>query len=83
MLEPDTQKVVVLPGFEVAQAKQKPITDIITWHLLTVLRAYTEVEHPAWRLYDIAYRKKMAATGRKIWSGMDVQIYQEVCGGRP
>ena len=30
MLEPDTQKVVVLPGFEVAQAKQKPITDIIT-----------------------------------------------------
>ena len=29
MLEPDTQKVVVLPGFEVAQAKQKPIT--ITW----------------------------------------------------
>ena len=31
MLEPDTQKVVVFPGFEVAQAKQKSITDIITW----------------------------------------------------
>ena len=28
MLEPDTQKVVVLPEFEVAKAKQKPITDI-------------------------------------------------------
>ena len=27
MLEPDMQKVVVLPGFEVAQAKQKPITE--------------------------------------------------------
>ena len=52
-------------------------------HLLTILRAYTEVEDPAWQLYDIAYHEKMAATGRKIWSGMDVQIYQEVCGGRP
>ena len=107
MLEPDTQRVVVLPGFEVAQAKQKPITDIITWvhcysrytaamatkfpdstpglmsHLLTVLRAYSEVEDPAWRLYDIAYREKMAAMGQTIWSGMDVQIYQEVCEGRP
>ena len=86
MLEPDTQKVVVLPGFEVAQAKQKPITDIITWvhcysrytpaiatkfpdctpglmsHLLTILRAYTEVEDPAWWLYDIAYHEKLLTT---------------------
>ena len=28
MLESDMQKVVVLPGFEVAQAKQNPIMDI-------------------------------------------------------
>ena len=34
-------------------------------HLLTVLRAYSDVEDPAWRLYDIAYREKMAATGQK------------------
>ena len=27
----DTQKLVVLPGLEVSQAKQKPITNIITW----------------------------------------------------
>ena len=72
-----------------AQAKQKPITDIITWvhcysrytaamvtkfpdctpglmsHLLTVLRAYSDVEDPAWHLYDIAYREKMAAQARR------------------
>ena len=82
VLEPDKQKVVVLPGFELAQVKQKPITDIIHCygritaamatkfpdstpglmsHLLTVLRAYSEVENPAWRLYDIAYWEKMAS----------------------
>ena len=42
MLEPDTQKVVVLPGFEVAQPKQKPITDIITW--VHCCSRYTAVE---------------------------------------
>ena len=105
-LEADTQRLVVLPGFEVSQARQRPVSDIITWvhcfgrytaamaqkfpcasgfmsHLLTVLKAYTEVEEPAWRLYDVAYREKMAAMGLKSWSGMDVQLYQEVCGGRP
>ena len=40
-------------------------------HRLTVLRAYSEVEDPAWQLNDIAYRKKMAAMGQKMWSGME------------
>jgi len=103
----DTQKLVVLPGFELSQVKSKPIKDIVTWvhcfarytaamsgkfpncmggfmsHLLTVLKAYVEVEDPAWCLYDIAFREKMAATGEKVWSGMDVQLYQEICGARP
>ena len=52
-------------------------------HLLTVLKAYSEVEEPAWRLYDIAYLEKMAAMGLKSWLGMDVKLYQEVCGGCP
>jgi len=106
-MESDTQKLVVLPGFEVAQAKQRPVTDIITWtqcfarytvtmakkfpectagfisHMLTVFRAYREVENPAWRLYDEAFRDKMASTGVRIWLGMDVKVYQEICGGRP
>jgi len=106
-MESDTQKLVVLPGFEVAQAKQRPVTDIITWtqcfarytvtmakkfpectagfisHMLTVFRAYREVEDPAWRLYDEAFRDKMASTGVRIWLGMDVKVYQEICGGRP
>lgn len=51
-------------------------------HLLTVIKAFNEVEHPAWREYDEAYRKKMAATGKKVWSGMDVTLYQELCGSR-
>ena len=29
--EPDTEKLVVLPGFEVTQANKKPINSIITW----------------------------------------------------
>lgn len=106
-LEGDTEKLVVLPGFEVSQAKKKPVNNIITWakcfgrytaamsqkfptctsgfisHMLTVFKAYEEVEDPAWRLYDEAFREKMASTGARLWPGMDVQIYQEVCGGRP
>ena len=89
-----------------AQAKKKPVTDIMQWvqcygryvagmsakypesvpgflsHMLTVVKAFVEVEEPAWRLYDEAYREKMAATGVKKWKGMDVGLYQEVCGGR-
>ena len=106
-VEGDTEKLVVLPGFEVTQARKKPINNIITWvqclarytaamaskfpdctpgfmsHMLTVLKAYVEVEDPAWRLYDEAYREKMASTGVRLWPGMDVLVYQEVCGGRP
>ena len=52
-------------------------------HLVTVMKAYVEVEDPAWRVYDIAFREKMAATEVKEWKGMDIQLYQEVCGGRP
>ena len=51
-------------------------------HLLTVLKAFNEVEHPAWREYDEAYREKMASTGNKSWSGMDVTLYQELCASR-
>ena len=101
--ESETQKLVVLPGFEVAQAKQKPINNIIVWancyaryvaianpasmpgfmaHMITVMKAYTEVEDPAWRSYDETFREKMAATGCRLWQGMDVQLYQEVCTGR-
>ena len=52
-------------------------------HLLMVLKAYMEVEDPVWRLYDETYQEKMALTGVKLWPGMDVLVYQEVCGGRP
>ena len=55
-------------------SKKFPCASGFISHLLIVLKAYSEVEEPAWRLDDVAY-KKMAA--------MDVQLYQEVCGGRP
>jgi hypothetical protein len=48
-------------------------------HQVTVLKVYMEAEDPAWRLYDEAYREKMAATGCREWKGMDVQLYQSVC----
>ena len=106
VLEEETQRVVVLPGFEVTQAKHRPVTDVLVWiqcfvryvaamalkypgsmpgmmsHLLVVVRAASEVEGTAWRMYDEAFREKMAAKGIKEWEGMDVQLYQELCGGR-
>ena len=51
-------------------------------HLLIVLKAFNEVEHPAWREYDEAYCEKMTSTGEKIWCGMDVALYQELCASR-
>lgn len=103
----NADKLMVLPGFEVAHSKKKPVTDIITWmqcfsrytaamaqsfpdcttgfmsHMITVLKAYAEVEEPAWWEYDEAYREKMASTGNRSWKGMDVALYQELCGSRP
>ena len=97
----------MLPGFEVAQTKKRPITCISTWvqcfarytaamaqafpasmagfmsHMLVVLKAFKEVEEPGWRLYNEAFREKMAATGSRRWKGMDVQVYQETCGSLP
>ena len=105
-VDADTEKLVVLPGFEVSQPRKKPVNNFITWiqcfsrytaamskhypnctagfisHLLIVVKAFNEVEHPAWREYDEAYREKMASTGNKSWSGMDVALYQELCGSR-
>ena len=51
-------------------------------HLVTVMKAHSDVEDPAWRVYDEMFREKMASTGVRKWLGMDVKIYQEVCGGR-
>ena len=103
--EADTQRLVVLPGFEVSQARKKPITDIFSWvqsfarytaamaaqfpactagfmsHQLVVVKAYLEIEGQAWRLYNEAFREKMASTGEQSWKGMDVQLFQEMCGG--
>ena len=105
--ESETEKLVVLPGFEVSQTRKKPVSNIILWvqcfarytaamakhfpectpgfmsHMLTVMKAFREVEDPAWWLYDEAYREKMASTGTRAWPGMDVALYQELCGSRP
>ena len=105
--ESETEKLVVLPGFEVTQARKRPINNIVTWvqcfgrytaamakrypectpgfmsHMLAVLKAHGEVEGQAWRLYDEVYREKMASTGVRRWPGVDVQVYQETCGGHP
>ena len=52
-------------------------------HMLTVLKAFNDAEHPAWREYNEPFREKMASTGKKSWSGMDITLYQELCGSRP
>ena len=105
--ESDTEKLIVLPGFEVSQPRKKPVDDFFTWiqcfarytaamakeypectpgfmsHLLTVMKAYCEAKQPAWQEYDVAFREKMAATGKKDWTGMDVSLYHELCSSRP
>ena len=105
--ESDTEKLIVLPGFEVSQPRKKPVEDIFTWiqcfsrytaamakeypgctpgfmsHLLTVMKAYCEAKQLAWQEYDVAFREKMAATGKKDWTGMDVSLYHELCSSRP
>ena len=105
-VDTDTEKLVVLPSFEVSQPHKKPVNNFITWiqcfcryttamsrhhpectsgflsHLLIVLKVFNEVEHPAWREYDEAYREKMASTRERAWSGMDVALYQELCASR-
>ena len=50
-------------------------------HLLVVVKSYLEVEEPGWRLYDEAFREKMAATGVRLWKSVDVQVFQETCRG--
>ena len=104
--ESDTEKLLVLPGFEVSQPWKKPVDDIFSWiqcfssytaamakeypqctaefmsHLLTVIKVYSEAKHPAWQEYDVAFREKMAATGEKNWTGMDVSLYHELCSSR-
>ena len=52
-------------------------------HLLTVMKAYCEAKLPAWQEYDLAFKEKMTATGRKDWTGMDVSLYHELCSSRP
>ena len=45
--EADTQKWVVLPGFEVAQARKKPVVNIITWmHCYARYTAAMAAAHP-------------------------------------
>ena len=100
----DSERLVVLPGLEVTQARKKPIYSILVWcqcfarytavmaskfqecalgfmsHQLTVLKAHAEVDDPAWQMYDEAFREKMASVGVREWKGMDVALYQEICG---
>ena len=52
-------------------------------HMFTVLKAYNEAEFPGWREYDHACHDKMASTGVRVWSGMDVALNQEHCSSRP
>ena len=40
-------------------------------YVLIVMRAQWEYEEPAWRLYDVAFRDKAAATGNRKWSQID------------
>ena len=37
-------------------------------YMFTIIRAAQELEDPAWRNYDEAFREKAAATGNRKWS---------------
>ena len=46
-----------------------------------VSEIFFEVEDPGWHLYDEVFREKIVAMGVKQWGGVDVQVFQETCGG--
>ena len=52
-------------------------------HQLTVLRAYKEVEVPAWCHYDEAYRENMAATGSKVYPFTSIFVVVSLVRGHP
>lgn len=49
-----------------AMAKHDPcsIPEMLAY-MLTIMKAQKESKEPAWRLYDVTYREKAAATGNK------------------
>ncbi len=77
--ESETQKLVVLPGFEVAQEKQKPINNIIIWancyaRYVGAMAIANPASMPGFMAHMI--------TLMKAYTEVDVQLYQEVCAGR-
>ena len=48
--------------------------------MVTVYKAYVEVEDPAWCLYDEAYSEKVAAIGCREWNSL---VSGGVCGPVP
>ena len=66
-----------------AMAKHDPgsIPEMLAF-MLTIMKAQKEFKKPAWRLYDVAYREKAAATGNKKWSQIDPFLYNQLFTGR-
>ena len=50
-------------------------------YMFTIIRAAQEFEDPAWRSYSEAFREKVAATGNRKWSEIDLLIYNRVFTG--
>ena len=67
----------------VAMAKHDPgsIPEMLAY-MLTIMKAQKEFKEPVWRLYDVTYREKAAATGNKKWSQIDPLLYNQLFTGR-
>lgn len=44
-------------------------------YMLIIMKTQKEFKEPAWRLNDIVYRDKAAATRNKKWSQIDLLLY--------
>ena len=42
------------------------------------MKAQKAFKEPAWRLYDVAYSEKAAATGNKKWFQIDTLLYNQL-----
>ena len=51
-------------------------------YMLIIMKTQKEFKEPAWRLNDIVYRDKAAATRNKKWSQIDLLLYNLLFTGR-
>ena len=83
--EYNTEKLIVLPGFEVSQPRKKPVDDIFTW--IQCFSRYTAAMAKEFPQCTTGFMSQLltmvkAYSEAKHLTGMDVSLYHELCSSR-